>query len=97
MHKLEQEKQQYFNLDKDYPFGKRTDLYRHLQTLCSKTYLMHSISSHYNDRTFSPEKTGMLRPTTVLAGFAVKADLEEDLQLDEFEQQYVDAGTPAHL
>ena len=46
---------------------------------------MHSISSHYNDRTFSPEKTGMLRPSTILAGFAVKADLEEDLQLDEFE------------
>ena len=95
LHDIQQQKQQYFNVDKDYPFIKRTDLYRELQTLCTKTYLMHSICSHYNERTFSPEKTGMLRPNTVLAGFAVKAEMEEDMNLDEFEQEMQEV--PRHL
>ena len=56
---------------------------------------MHSICSHYNERTFSPEKTGMLRPNTVMAGFAVKAEMEEDLNLDEFEQEMEEV--PKHL
>ena len=34
--------------DKDYPFQHRTKLYRDLQTLCSKIYLMHAITKHYD-------------------------------------------------
>ena len=96
LHQNEQEKQQYLDLDQDYPFRKRTPLYRNLQTLCSKTYLMHSISNHYSEKTFAPEKTGMLRPNTVLAGFATRAELEEDLNLDEFSVPLGDR-TPDHL
>ena len=97
LHQIEQEKQQYFNLDKDYPFRKRTPLYRNLQTLCSKTYLMNSISGHYSEKTFAPEKTGMLRPNTVLAGFATRAELEEDINLEEFLIPISSDKTPDHL
>ena len=37
----------------------------------------------------------MLRPNTVMAGFAVKAEMEEDLNLDEFEQEMQEV--PKHL
>ena len=37
----------------------------------------------------------MLRPNTVLAGFAVKAEMEDDLNLDEFEQEIQEV--PRHL
>ena len=55
--------------DKDYPFPHRTKLYRNLQTLCSKIYMMELIGQHYDENTFSPEKTGQLRPKINLAGF----------------------------
>ena len=91
---MEQEKKQHFNLDKDYPFSRRTELYRNLGSTCSKVYLIHSISSHYNENTFSPKKTGMLRPNVVLAGYAVKTQVDDEARFDDFE---VDENTPAHL
>ena len=55
--------------DKDYPFLHRTKLYRELQTLCSKVYMMHGIANNYNQDTFSAEKTGLLKPKEILAGY----------------------------
>ena len=76
--KLEKEEEKVMDHDKDYPFPHRTKLYRDLQTLCSKIYLMNSITNHYDQNTFSPEKVGLMRQYKILAGFATRFEDEED-------------------
>ena len=62
--------------DIDYPFKHRTPLYRGLQTLCAKIYLMHSITNHYDENTYSEDKIGLLKPKKIMAGYATR--IEDD-------------------
>ena len=91
---MNNEPRKVMEIDRDYPTKHRTPLYRNLQTLCSKIYLMNSITNHYNENTYSEEHIGLLKPRKIMAGFATRIDSDEASSVSSYTSDLDSASLP---